>query len=274
LGSQVCLLEKSQQLLPRYEPEIGSALSKLLIEEGLDIRTSVVVERVERTGEGVRVHTSAGIVDGSHLLVATGRRPKTDQLNLGAAGVDVDAGGHVLVDEYLQTSVANIWAAGDVIDAPMATPVGGHDGSIVAGNAFSSTKRPSDHTNIPRAIFTDPQVAVVGLTDAEAVKKGLACECHVVSMEHVPRAAAVRDTRGVIKMVAERSSGIIVGVSALAPHAAEFIHVAAFALRAKMTVDDLIGHPFIYPTYSEAVKIAALAFKTDVTKLSCCAEGA
>ncbi|MGE3556327.1 MAG: mercury(II) reductase [Candidatus Obscuribacterales bacterium] len=274
LGSQVCLLERSAQLLPHYEPEIGIALSEILRSEGLDIRVSVTIDSVAKGEQGIRVHTSSGPIDGTHLLIAAGRRPNTEHLHLEAAGVQAHPGGHILVNKYLQTTVPHIWAAGDVVKGPMATPVGAHDGSIVASNAFSSPKRVSSRAHIPRAIFTDPQVAVVGMTDAEATASGLDCECRTVSMEHVPRAVAVRDTRGLIKMVAERDSGRILGVSILAPNAAEFIHIAMLAIRADMTVNELIEHPFVYPTYSEAIKIAALAFKTDVTQLSCCAEGA
>jgi mercuric reductase len=272
LGSHVTILEQSEHILPNYEPEIGLTLQSLLQMEGIDLRTNTKAERVEKTANGVHVCTSNGIIEATHLLVATGRRPNSDQLNLAAAGIETDARGFVRVDEYLRTNVPHIWAAGDVIGGQMATPVGAHDGAIVAENAFAGANRRTDRTIIPRAIFTDPQVGVVGLTDEETVAKGLDCRCETVEMAHVPRAAAIGDTRGLIKMVIEEESERIVGVSILAPHASELIHIAALALRAKMTLDDLIESIFVYPTFSEALKIAALAFRKDVSKLSCCAE--
>lgn len=273
LGSKVIILEKSEHILSGYEPEVALGLESLLRGEGVDLRTNTAVERVEKSEDGVTVYTSAGTVKATHLLIATGRSPNSDGLNLEAAGVKTDSRGFIRVDENLRTNVPHIWGAGDVIGGQMATPVGAQDGSIVAENAFNGATRRAHQTLVPRAIFTDPQVAVVGLTDTEAVSKGLSCMCRTVSMEHVPRAAAIRDTRGLIKMVAEKESGRIVGVSILAPNAAELIHIAALAIKAGMTVDDVAESIFVYPTFSESIKIAALAFRTDVTKLSCCAEG-
>jgi len=272
LGSHVTILEQSEHVLPNYEPEIGLTLQDLLRTEGIDLRTSTRAVRVERTASGIHVYTTQGMVEATHLLVATGRRPNSDHLNLSAAGVATDRNGFIRVDDYLRTNVPHIWAAGDVIGGQMATPVGAHDGAIVAQNAFASANRRTERAIIPRAIFTDPQVGIVGLTDEEAVAKGLACRCETVAMEHVPRAAAIHDTRGLIKMVIEDASERIIGVSILAPHASEFIHIAALAIRARMTIGDLIESIFVYPTFSEAIKIAALAFRKDVSRLSCCAE--
>jgi mercuric reductase len=259
-------------VLPSYEPEIGLALQDLLRSEGIDLQTSTKVVRVEEVIGGIHVYTTQGMVEATHLLVATGRRPNSDYLSLEAAGVSTDGRGFIRVDEYLRTNVAHIWAAGDVIDGQMATPVGAHDGAIVAQNAFANANRRTDRTIIPRAIFTDPQVGVVGLTHKEALARGLSCRCAAIAMEHVPRAAAIHDTRGLVKMVIEDKSERMVGASILASHASEFIHTAALAIRARMTIDDLIDSLFVYPTFSEAIKIDALAFRKDVSQLSCCAE--
>ncbi len=272
LGSQVTIIEMLDRVIPNYEPEISLSLQHLLSEEGIAIQTGTQVERVERSPRGVILHTTKGRFEACRLLVAVGRRPNTDQLNLKAAGVETSAQGFIRVDDYLRTNVPHIWAAGDVIDGQMATPVGAHAGALVARNAFGGASQPMDYTVIPRAVFTDPQIAMVGLTDAEAVQRGYRCQCRVVSMEQVPRAAAVRDTRGLIKMVVEQGTDRLLGVSMLAPNAAEIIHIAALALRARMTLDDLIDTLFVYPTLSESIKIAALAFRKDVSKLSCCAE--
>jgi mercuric reductase len=210
------------------------------------------------------------------LLIASGRHPDTLALGLERAGVETDQTGAVRVDSTLRTSVPHIWAAGDVIGretaSQMATPVGAHDGRIAAHNALSGEPYLQvDHTVIPRTIFTDPQVAVVGLTDEEAVAAGIACECNTIPLSVVPRAGAIRDTRGVIKMVLDTTTRRVVGVSMLGTAAGEVIHEAAMALRFGATTDDFIDLVHVYPTMAEALKLVALSFSRDVNRLSCCA---
>ncbi|MGH7780430.1 MAG: mercury(II) reductase [Candidatus Binataceae bacterium] len=279
LGTRVTILEPSERILPGYEPEVGETLSQILSEEGITILTQIKVGGVRREGEGVAVEVTgpAGTtVRSSHLLVATGRVPNTQSLGLEGTGVRVDPKGAIVVDEELQTSAPNIWAAGDVIgsntESQMATPVGAQDGGIAALNALAGEHRKVDHRVIPRAIFTDPEIAVVGLTDKQAVARGYRCACRTVKMEQVPRAQAVRNPRGVIKMVAERESRRVLGVSMLGMDAAEVIHEAAMGIRLGAKVEDFVAMLHIYPTMAEALKIVALSFTKDVSKLSCCAE--
>jgi mercuric reductase len=154
----------------------------------------------------------------------------------------------------------------------MATPVGAHDGKIAAHNALAGEpRREVNHTVIPRVIFTDPQVAVVGLTDEEAVAAGIACNCNTIPLSVVPRAGATRETRGVIKMVLDDSTRRVVGVSMLGTNAGEVIHEAAMALRFGATTDDFIDLIHAYPTMAEALKLVALSFTKDINRLSCCA---
>ncbi|HXT35249.1 MAG TPA: hypothetical protein VN837_06695 [Chloroflexota bacterium] len=155
----------------------------------------------------------------------------------------------------------------------MATPVGARDGGIAARNALSGEAlRRVDHRVIPRAVFTDPQIGMVGLTDAEANAAGHRCWCNTVSMELVPRAGAIRDTRGVIKMVADADSNEVLGVSMLGVNAGEVIHEAAMGMRFHATIDDFIDLLHVYPTMAEALKIVAISRYKDPAKLSCCAE--
>ena len=150
--------------------------------------------------------------------------------------------------------------------------MGAHDGKIAAHNALSGEPlREVDHSVIPRTIFTDPQVAVVGMTDEEAVAAGIVCECNTIPMSVVPRAGAIRDTRGVIKMVLDGPTRRVVGVSMLGMNASEVIHEAAMALRFGATTDDFIDLIHVYPTMAEALKLVAISFTKDVNRLSCCA---
>ncbi len=279
-GTKVTLLQRSERILSEYEPEVSIAVHEALTEEGMDIRTRTKIRGVRKAdgGNTVLVETDghAGEVHAEQLLVATGRVPNTVGLGLEEAGVALDERGFVKVNEELRTAVSHIWAAGDVIgsqtNAQMATPVGAHDGNIAAGNALGGEPRTVNHAVLPRTIFTDPQVGVVGLTDEEANAHGFVCECNTVPIHLVPRAGAVRDERGIIKMVLERESGKVLGVSMVGRDAGEVIHEAAMGMRFGATVHDFIDMVHVYPTMAEALKIVALSFFKDVSKMSCCAE--
>ena len=279
-GTEVTLVTRGKSILSGYEPEIAEALTEILQEEGLRIVTGAQVRGVRSEGEGIALsvqrHGSQQTFTAEKLLVSTGRRPKTQEIGLEQAGVEVDQAGAVRVDRTLRTTVPYIWAAGDVIgretESQMATPVGAHDGKIAAHNALSGEPlREVDHTVIPRTIFTDPQVAVVGLTDEEANAAGIVCECNTIPLSVVPRAGVVRDTRGVIKMVLERESRRVVGVSMLGMNAGEIIGEAAMALRFGAKTSDFIDLIHVYPTMAEALKLVAISFTKDVNRLSCCA---
>jgi len=279
-GTEVTLVTRGRTILSGYEPEIADALTEILQEEGLRIVTGAWVRGVRSEGEGVALsvqrHGSQQTFTAEKLLVSTGRRPNTQEIGLERAGVEIDSAGAVRVDRTLRTSVSHIWAAGDVIgqetESQMATPVGAHDGKIAAHNALSGEPpREVDHRVIPRTIFTDPQVAVVGMTDEEAVATGIACDCNTIPLSVVPRAGAIRDTRGVIKMVLDGPTRRVVGVSMLGVNAGEVIHEAAMALRFGATTDDFIDLIHVYPAMAEALKLVALSFTKDVNRLSCCA---
>jgi mercuric reductase len=279
LGAQVTIVERSGRILKDYEPEVSSTLTQLLRDEGLQILTRATIVSVR--GDERRVTVSADVrgqrqeLSAAKLLVATGRAPTTGDLGLERVGVQLDERGAVIVDKELRTSVPHIWAAGDVIgdqtESQMATPVGARDGGIAASNALADAHQRVNHRIIPRAIFTDPQVGVVGLTDREANAAGIVCTCNSIPLSAVPRAGATRDPRGVVKMVLEAATRRIVGVSMVVADAAEVIQIAAIAMRFNATADDLIKQLFVYPTMAEALKIAAISFTRDVGTLSCCA---
>lgn len=279
-GCEVTILERSRAILKDYEPEVSLAVTEILRNEGVGLVTDFHVQRVLLEGKDTIV---AGQKDGveqrfraERLLVAAGRVPNTDNLGLEKLGVQVDKQGFVVVNDELQTSVPHVWAAGDVIDrhtgSQLATPVGAHDGAIAAANALLGEGRRVDHTVIPRTIFIDPQVAVVGLTDAQANALGHRCWCNTIPAELVPRASAVRDTRGVAKMVIDADTNKVLGVSLVMREAGEVIHEAAMALRLGATINDFIDLLHVYPTMAEALKIVAISRYKDPEKLSCCAE--
>jgi mercuric reductase len=145
-------------------------------------------------------------VRAEQLLVATGRRPVTDGLGLEAVGVKLGDHGQIMVDDALRTDNPRIWAAGDVTGHPQFVYVAGAHGAVVVDNAFNHARRMLDYHHLPRVTFTGPSIAATGLTDAQAQQAGYDCECRVLPLEHVPRAIVNRDTRGLVKLVAERGS--------------------------------------------------------------------
>ncbi|MCA1668122.1 MAG: FAD-dependent oxidoreductase [Thermomicrobia bacterium] len=282
LGTNVTLIVRSPQLLAHgYEPEVGKAIGEAFAEEGIRVLTRTDVRAVREEGNGIvatiSVRGQERELRAQRLVVATGRAPNTTGIGLEEIGVALNNHGAVKADEHLRTNVPHIWAAGDIIgtetDSQMATPVGAHDGGIAARNALSGDSLKSvDHRVIPRAIFTDPQIGIVGMTDAEAIAAGYDCWCNTVPMEYVPRAGAIRDTRGVIKMVADARTNEVLGVSMVGVNAGEVIHEAAMGMRFHATLDDYIDLLHVYPTMAEALKVVAISRYKDPAKLSCCAE--
>ncbi|MGE3720005.1 MAG: mercury(II) reductase [Bauldia sp.] len=281
-GTKVTIVNRSRQLLGRgYEPEVGREIGKAFAAEGIVILSDATVESFSRTDNGVaadiRVGAEVRTLEASRLLIATGRRPNSDGIGLDAAGIRLNERGEVEVDAELRTAVPHIFAAGDVIGnqhgSQMATPVGARQGVIAAHNALSpEPPRQFDGRVIPRAIFTDPPVGVVGLTEAEAAGSGHRCWCRPLPISLVPRAGATRDTHGVIRMVADADTGEVLGVSMVGAAAHEVIHEAAIAMRFHATLSDFVDLIHVYPTMAEALKIAAIARTKDPAKLSCCAE--
>ncbi|MCK8604265.1 mercury(II) reductase [Desulfoferrobacter suflitae] len=281
-GTRVTILERSAQVLAHgYEPQVGQAIQEILVNEGVQILTKANVQGVEQENKGIVVHA---ILDNRSrsfkaqlLLVAAGRRSNTDKLSIEKAGVRLGERGEVMVDEHLRTSIEHIFAAGDVIGSQLgsqfATPVGSHDGGIAAHNALSNEDvRKVDHRVIPRALFTDPQIGLVGMTEEEAIAAGHPCWCNTVPMSLVPRAGAIRDTRGLIKMVADAETNEVLGVSMVGHNAGEVIHEAAMAMRFHAKLQDFIDLIHVYPTMAEALKIAAISRYKNPEKLSCCAD--
>lgn len=222
-GTEVTILERNRRLLFRgYEPEAGLAVQSAFADEGIQVVVNASARSVREDGGEVVVTAEVGgrrrHYRAERLLVATGRRPNSDAIGVERAGVSVNPRGEVVVDEYLRTNVPHILAAGDVIGrqfgSQMATPVGSRQGGIAAKNALAGGElRKVDHRVIPRVVFTDPQVAVVGMTDAEAVAAGHRCWCITLPLSLVPRAGAIRDTRGIVKMVANADTGEVLGVT-------------------------------------------------------------
>ncbi len=171
----------------------------------------------------------------------------------------------------MQTSNPNIYAAGDVTGRDQFVYVAAYGAGLAVENALNGTERVYETEYIPRVIFSDPQVAAAGLTEEQAREQGYDTAVSVLPMEHVPRALAARDTRGLVKLVADRKTDLLLGAHILAPGAGEMIQVAVLALRFGLKVSDLRETIFPYLTNVEAIKLAVLSFDKEISKLSCCA---
>lgn len=269
LGSKVTILARST-LLVREDPLIGETLTRALADEGVEVLNQTLARSASHGGGEFFLETHRGALRAEELLVATGRAPNTAGLGLEAAGVRLDARGAVIVNERLETSVPGIYAAGDCTNQPQFVYVAAAGGMRAAINMLGG-QASLDLSAMPAVVFTDPQVATVGLSEARAHQQGIETDSRVLTLDNVPRALVNFDTRGFIKVVAEAGSGRLLGVQAVAAEAGELIQSAALALRARMSVSDLADQLFPYLTMVEGLKLAAQAFTRDVKRLSCCA---
>ena len=265
-GTKVTVLEKSKQILSDgYEPEVGDCIADVLSSEGISIKTSTEILSVEERDGGVSIRIKTNgkeeTITSQKLLVAAGRIGNTDNLGLDEIGIERVENGFIKVDQYLQTNLPHVFAAGDVIGSQigneMATPVGVRDAEYVARNAFlPRVNLTTRHDVVPRTIFTDPEVAVIGLTAARAEKIGKEIVEHSIPLSHIPRAKLMQREDGFIKVIAEKESGTILGATVIAPLASEMINEIAVAMRFHAKAQDLSELIHVYPSVSQGFKLA------------------
>ncbi|MGX9984718.1 mercury(II) reductase [Methylobacterium fujisawaense] len=274
VGVAVTLVFRSR-LLPEAEPEIGEALAGYLADEGITVLGKLAYESVRRTEDGVsltvRQNGRHETITAEHILVATGRSANTESLGLVEAGVAQTTTGAIVVDDRMRTSKLGVYAAGDVTGKDQFVYMAAYGAKLAAKNALNGDSLRYDNTVMPAVVFTDPQVGSVGLTEARARAAGHDVRTSVLALDNVPRALAARDTRGLIKLVADRSTRKLLGAHILAPEGADSIQTAAMAIRCGLTIDDIAETIFPYLTTVEGLKLAAQTFDRDVKKLSCCA---
>ncbi len=273
-GVEVTVVFRSR-LLPEAEPEISDALTSYFREEGVVVRGGLSYRDIRHAPEGIALSVLVGDIQetirAEQVLVATGRRANTEGMGLVEAGVQLLPNGGIKVDHQMRTTKAGVYAAGDVTGRDEFVYMAAYGARIAAENALNGGSKRYDSTAMPAVVFTDPQVASVGLTEAEARRRGLKVKTSAVPLEYVPRALAARDTRGLIKLVAEAESGKLVGAHILAPEGADSIQTAVLAIKCGLTVEQLAETIFPYLTTVEGLKLAAQTFDKDVAKLSCCA---
>ncbi len=274
MGVSVTIVCRSQ-LLPAAEPEIADALSRYFRDEGIHLKCGVTYQHVKQTNTGislvVRIDGDEETLTAEHLLVATGRAPNVEGLGLKEAGVAQALRGSIQVDDRMRTTRSGVYAAGDVTGHDQFVYMAAYGAKLAARNALNGDTNRYDNAAMPAVVFTDPQVASVGLTEAAARAAGHEVRVSVLPLSAVPRALAARDTRGLIKLVADTKTRKLLGAHILAPEGSDSIQTAVLAIRQGLVIDDLAEMIFPYLTTVEGLKLAALAFEKDVTKLSCCA---
>jgi len=262
-------------LLAGVEPEIADALAGYLRDEGIAVRCGLSYRRLRRTEAGIALDMTvdgvAGTIAAEQVLVATGRTPNTADLDPAAGGIATNARGAIAVDAFLATSRPGVYAAGDVTGRDLFVYMAAYGAKLAAENALNGPARRYDARAMPEVVFTDPQVACVGLTEAAARAQGLAVRKVTLPLDQLPRALAARDTRGMITLVAEAASLRLLGAHILAPEGGDAIQTAVLAIKHGLTVTDLAETLFPYLTTVEGLKLAALGFAKDIARLSCCA---
>jgi mercuric reductase len=273
-GTKVTIIHKSASIF-RGEKELTAKLAEIFATEGIIIKTNVQLQAVKKNvDKKVVIYIIDGEVkevSGDEILVSVGKTANTKDLELDKAGVEVDEKQAIKVDLEFKTSNPHIYAVGDVTNAPLRLePTAGREGTLAVENALNNKQNRIDYASVPWTIFTDPQLAGVGLTEEEQLKQFGACQCKTISFKDVPKALIINRTEGLIKMVVHPKTGQITGVHILSPNAGDLIAQATLLVKNKNTIDDAANSLPMFPTLSEAIKLVALSFSKDISKLSCC----
>ncbi|WP_338040723.1 mercury(II) reductase [Nitratireductor luteus] len=273
-GVEVTLVTR-RRLLPEAEPEVSKALTGYLCDEGITVRSGLAYRMIAQTDRGVEltivIDGAEEVIPAEQVLLTTGRTPNTDSLGLAEAGVRLSGNGGIVVDERMRTSKPGVYAAGDVTGRDQFVYMAAYGAKLAAKNALNGDSLVYDNAAMPWVTFTDPQVAGVGLTERAAQAAGFTTKTSIVPLDQVPRALVTRDTRGLIKLVADARTDRLLGGQILAPEGADSIQTVVLAVTHGMTTRGLGETIFPYLTTVEGLKLAAQGFAKDVAKLSCCA---
>jgi pyruvate/2-oxoglutarate dehydrogenase complex dihydrolipoamide dehydrogenase (E3) component len=256
-GSKVSIIERSGRIMTREDEDIANEMTKILKAEGLDIYTNAITQKLYKTAGKIDAAIKAGDehlnLNCSHILVATGRTPQTQALNLEATGVAVDEKGFIKVNDKLETAASGIYALGDVKGGPAFTHISYHDFTIVYRNLFEGADISEKDRPIPYCMFTDPQLGRVGLTETQARAQGLDIKVAKLPMSRVARAIETGETRGLMKAVVDAKTKQILGAAILAEEGGEIMAVLEMAMQGGVTYEQIRYCVFAHPTYSESL---------------------
>jgi len=256
-GSKVTIADTVDKLLFREDKEISDLVQGLFEQDGIKVLTGIKVEKVEKKGSMKVVHyrkgSEAHTTEVEEILIATGKRPLLD-FSPEKAGIKIDEG-RLKVNDYLQTNVPHIYAAGDIIGPYQFTPTGYYQSDIAVSNIFKRNKIKPDYSIVPRAVYLSPEVASVGVTEAQLKDKKIAYKIGIAPTGILGRANTSNEFNGLVKVITDKNE-VIIGAAIVSPSAGEIIHELAVAMKFKAKASDIANMIHAYPTFSEGVKIA------------------
>lgn len=258
LGSHVTVIEQSPQLLPKEDDDVGSMIKQILTAEGIEIITDAKVTKVSSNpDESIQIELASGeksfTISGTHVLIATGRIPNTEALNLSESNIPIDEKGFIPVNDHLETTEPGIYALGDVKGGPAFTHVSYHDYLVVADHLFGEKTFSIHNRLIPYCIFTDPELGRIGLTEKDAREKKLNFSVAKMDASSIARAVETDETIGFVKAIVDNNTKKILGVAALCAGGGEFMSILQIAMLGGLTYEQLRDTMFAHPTYAEAI---------------------
>ena len=277
LGVKVRIIEFTDRVLRTQTPDISEALETQMRKEGIEMLPNFRAVKFEKKENETIIHCKCPdgsftqIIEKGKVVVASGTKPNTQKLGLQNIGLEIDKTGHILVNEKMETNLPNIYAIGDVTNTPAFVYTAAFEGKIAVENAFTGTENKADYSSLPWVVFTDPQVAGAGLDEAQAEAQNIPFEVSKIELKDVPRAIAANDTRGFIKLIRNTDTDKLIGARIVAPEGGELIQQLSMAIKHGITVKDLAESFYPYLTLGEGIKLAAITFGKDISKLSCCA---
>ncbi len=277
LGVKIRIIEFTDRVLRTQTPDISEELEKQMKSEGIEFLPNFHAVRFEKQGSDTIIHCKCPdgsftkLVEPGRVLVASGTKPNTQNLGLENIGLQLTNSKHIQVNAKMETNLSNIYAAGDVTNTPAFVYTAAYGGKIAVGNAFTGTENKADYSSLPWVVFTDPQVAGVGLDEAQAATQNIPFEVSKLPLTEVTRSIVANDMRGFIKLIRNPETDKLIGARIVAHEGGELIMELSLAIKYGISITELRNSFHPYLTLSEGIKLAAIGFGKDVSKLSCCA---
>lgn len=277
LGVKVRIIEFTDRVLRTQTPDISEEIEKHMRNEGIEILPNYRAFKFEKEGKNTIIHCKSPdgslikLTEKGKVVIATGTTPNTQKLGLTDIGIKLTSKGHVVVNEKMETSIPHIYAAGDVANTPSYVYTAAYEGKIAVENAFTGSEKKADYSSLGWVVFTDPQIAGTGLDETQAGQQGFPFEVSKIPLSVIPRSLAARDTRGFIKLIRHSETKKLIGARIVAPEGGELVQLLSMAINHGTTTTELAENLYPYLTLGEGIKLAAIAFDSDVNKLSCCA---
>ncbi len=277
LGTKVRIIEFTDRVLRTQTPDISEEIEMHMRKEGIETLPNFRAVKFEKSGNDTIIHCKCPdgsftkLIEPGKIVVASGTKPNTKKLGLDKIGLQLTNSGHIQVNELMETNLQNIYAVGDVVNTPSFVYTAAYEGKIAVENAFTGSENKTDFTSLPWVVFTDPQITGAGLDEAQAAAQNIPFEVSKLTLDNVPRSLAANDTRGFIKLIRNPETDKLIGARIVAPEGGELIMELSLAIKYGITVTDLAQSFHPYLTLGESIKLAALTFGKDVSKLSCCA---